>query len=104
MRNADDPEAAVRGLAEFRQDLWSSDLVAALDGEFGDEEDGTPTRYTPTFATAVKVGNEGPEFWFEAEDILECWPELVDRLLARLKARLREAAVERAEIGMPRRR
>lgn len=101
VRDADDVEAATRALRQFCEDLWTADLFAKLDGEFGDEEDGTPIRYTPSFATAVQRGDEGPEFWFDADDILECWPELVNSLLDRLKMRLREAGVEQAQIGKP---
>ena len=102
VRKADDVDAAFDAIRRFREDLWSSDVFASLDGEFGNDVDGKPLRYTPSYASDVEIGEEGPEFWFDAQDVLETWPELVDGAIHQLKVRLREAGVQRAEIGKPR--
>lgn len=102
VRHADDVDTATEALRRFRDDLWTADLFASLDGEFGDDIDGSPLRYTPGFAAEVAVGPDGPGFWFDAQDILEGSPELVDDLIQQVKRRLREAGVQRAQIGRPR--
>ena len=101
VRKADDVDAAVDALQQFLGDLWSSDVFASLDGAFGDDVERKPLRYTPSFASEVEIGEEGPECWFDAQDVLECWPRVVDGLIQKLQERLRGAGVRRAQIGKP---
>lgn len=100
VRRTGDPAAAVEGLRAFSHDLFFSDLFAALDGEFGGDL-ATPLRYSPSFASEVEVDGDEAGFWFDADDVLETWPELVPDLLGRLKERLGEAGVARGQIGWP---
>lgn len=74
IRNADLVDAAAEALRRFCDDLYTSDLFAPLDVEFGHDLDGTPLRFSPSFASEVQLGTDGPEFWFDAKDILEAWP------------------------------
>ena len=102
VRKADDIYAAAGGLRAFRADLWKSQLFASLDEEFGKEQ--TPEglkdiRYTPSYATEVEIGPEGPTLSFDMEDVLYVWPHLIAPMLEQLRDRLLEAGVRRAEIG-----
>jgi len=101
VRKADDIEAAVKGLRRFRDDLFTSELFASLDGQFGNRVDGTPVRYTPSYVSHIQINGDEPEFSFDAQDVLEVWPQLVNDLIEKLKDRLRAAGVQRAEIGKP---
>jgi hypothetical protein len=96
----DDASAAVRGLERFRDDLWG-DLFAPIDGEFGNDIDGRPLRYTPSFGSEVQLTPDGVLFSFDSDGVLTTFPEIVPPMIARLRQRLLEAGVQRAEIGWP---
>jgi len=101
IRNADDPIAAERALSQFRDDLYDSDVFSALDGEFGEDVDGSVLRYTPSSSDDVEMTPDGPILRFDADSTLDDFPNVVPTLLARLRWRLSEAGVVRAEIGWP---
>jgi hypothetical protein len=101
VRHADDRRAATRALRRFRTDLFKSQLFAPLDGQFGHNADGSDIRYTPPYASVVAMTTDGPILAVDTESVLEAFPEVIAPMIARLRARLREAGIRRAEIGWP---
>ena len=101
VRSASDADAAVRALEASQRDLYESDVFAELDGEFGTYVDGTDIRYTPSFCSKIEVTRDGPTFWFDADDVLDTFPEVVPLVLEQLRRRLVEAGVRQATIGWP---
>jgi hypothetical protein len=101
VRHIDDADAARQALKQFRQDLYESDVFEPLDGQFGMESDGTDIRYTPSFVSGIQDADDGITLWFDAQDVLAAWPEVVPRIIDQLRMRLDAAGVQRAEIGWP---
>jgi len=100
VRNADDAAAAARALEAFRAELMGPGVFASQDGEYGVNTDGTPIRFTIPY-TSFEMTPEGPTLYFDSEDALSQQYDIVKALLLRLGQLLRDAGVQRAEIGTP---